>query len=240
MGHVGQFDTYQPKGPTMENANDGKPKCRFDASVQADLAAKMTVKLAIAVAAGFCLSAQAWVLNVTPGARTVYLAVGNATANADNTTINRVSLDLPAAQVGSGAAQVMNTNTASSSTQANSPFDNYTLCTPATGQVYVGGFYRLPATNATTAVLQVTTPASLTSGANSIPFSQISWTSTSLGNAGAADIPAGAFASGGTVFLRNFGANTYVENCHTFSYANTVPVAAGTYDGRATYTLTAP
>lgn len=184
--------------------------------------------------------ANAWVLNVTPGARAVYLAVGNATANADNATLNQVSLDLPAAQVGTGTAQVMNAPTAARSTQANSPFDNFTVCTPTTGQVYVGGFYRLPAASATTAQLQVSTPASLSSGANTIPFSQISWTSTSIGNAGAADIPAGTFASPGTLTLHNFAANTYVENCHTFSYANTVPVAAGVYSGRATYTMTAP
>ncbi len=178
---------------------------------------------------------QAWVLNVTPGARAVYLAVGNATANADNATINRVSVTVPAAAVGTGGAQAMTSN----STQANSPFDNFAVCTPANGQVYIGGFFRLPAASAATAVLQVSTPANLTSGADVIAFSQISWTSTALGNAGA-DIPAGSFVSGGTRFLRNFAANTYVENCHTFSYANTAPVAAGTYNGRATYTLTAP
>jgi hypothetical protein len=179
---------------------------------------------------------HAWVLNVTPGTRAVYLAVGNASANADNATVNLVSLTVPAAAVGTGVAQAMTSN----STQANSPFDNFAVCTPASGQVYVGGFFRLPTTNATTAVLQVSTPAGLTSGANTIPFSEISWTSTSIGNNGAADIPAGSFVSGGTRFLRNFAANTYVENCHTFSYANTTPVAAGTYNGRATYTLTAP
>jgi hypothetical protein len=186
-------------------------------------------------------AAHAWVLNVTPGARTVYLAVGNLTANADNTLVNRVTLDLPANQVGTGVAQVMNSTTGGNkSTQAISPHDNYTVCTPASGQVYVGGFFRLPAASTVTAVLQVTTPAGLTSGTNTIPFSEISWTSTSLGNSGAADIPAGSFVSGGTRFLRNFAANTYVENCHTFVYANSTPVAAGTYNGRATYTLTAP
>jgi hypothetical protein len=179
--------------------------------------------------------AQAWVLNITAGARAVYLAVGNATPNADNTTVNLVSLNLPLANVGNGVAQPMTSN----STQATSPFDGYTVCTPSAGQVYIGGFYRLPTTNATTAVLQVSTPAALTNGTFSIPFNQISWTSTALGNAGA-DIPAGTFVSGGTLLLRNFTSNTYVENCHTFSYANTNPVAGGTYDGRATYTLTAP
>ena len=192
----------------------------------------------ITLASGF--DAHAWVLAVTPGARTVYLGVGNLSANADNATVNRVTLDVPTTAVGSGVAQVMNTINASSSTQAISPHDNYTVCAPASGQVYVGGYFRLPAASATTAVLQVTTPASLTSGANSIAFNQISWTSTSIGNAGAADIPAGSFVAGGTRVLRNFGANTFVENCLVFSYANTAPVAAGTYDGRATYTLTAP
>ena len=180
-------------------------------------------------------SAQAWVLTIGPGTRAVYLAVGNATPNADNATVNLVSVNLSAAAVLSGAPQAMTSN----STQATSPADNFTVCNPAIGQVYIGGFFRLPTTNATTAVLQVSTPASLTSGANTIPFNQISWTSTALGNA-AADIPAGSFVSGGTRFLRNFAANSYVENCHSFSYANTAPVAAGTYNGRATYTLTAP
>jgi hypothetical protein len=193
------------------------------------------IALALASMAA-AVPAHAWVLTISPGTRAVYLAVGNATANADNTTVNLVSLTVPAAAVGTGVAQAMT----SDSTQANSPLDNFAVCTPTTGQVYIGGFFRLPTTNATTAVLQVTTPAGLTSGANTIPFNEISWTSTSIGNAGAADIPAGSFVSGGTRFLRNFASNTYVENCHTFSYANTTPVAAGTYNGRATYTLTAP
>ena len=183
-----------------------------------------------------CPASQALVFSVKPGTRTVYLAVGNATANADNATINLVTTTLLAADVGSGVARVMTSN----STQANSPFDGFTVCVPGSGQVYVGGFFRLPSASATTAVLQVTTPAGLTSGANTIAFDQISWSSTSIGNAGAADIPAGSFVSGGTRFLRNFAANSYVENCHTFSYANATPVAGGTYTGRATYTLTAP
>lgn len=189
----------------------------------------------IAIALCVAGSAQAWVLNITPGIQAVYLAVGNATSNGANATINLVNVTVSPAALATGAVQPMTSN----STQANSPLDNFTVCTPSAGQVYVGGFYRLPGAAATTAVLQVTTPTGLTSGANVIPFNQISWTSTALGNA-AADIPAGTFVSGGTLFLRNFAANTYVENCHTFRYANTNVVAAGTYNGQATYTLTAP
>jgi hypothetical protein len=200
-------------------------------SVVSERFAKVGLALALAGAS----AAQAWVLAVTPGPRAVYLAVGNATANGANATVNLISLALPANAVGTGAAQPMQSN----STQANSPFDNFNVCVPANGQVYIGGFFRLPAASAVTAVLQVTTPAGLTSGANTIPFNQISWTSTALGNA-AADIPAGTFPSGGTLLLRNFAANSYVENCHTFTYANTVIAPAGQYNGVATYTLTAP
>ena len=178
-------------------------------------------------------SAEAWVLTVTPGARTVYLGVGNSTTNAANATINLVSVTVPSSVVGTGAAQAMTSN----STQATSPFDGFTVCVPP-NQVYIGGYFREPSTTANVASLQVNTPATLTSGADTLPFTQISWTSTALGNP-TADIPAGTF-NGATLFLRNFASNTFVENCHTFSYANTNVVAAGVYNGRATYTLTSP
>lgn len=186
---------------------------------------------ALLVCASF--AAKAWVLTVTPGARTVYLGVGNSTTNAANATINLVSVTVPSSVVGTGASQAMT----SDSTQATSPFDGFTVCVPP-NQVYVGGYFREPSTTANVAALQVNTPATLSNGADTIPFSQISWTSTALGNP-AADIPAGTF-NGATLFLRNFASNTFVENCHTFSYANTNVVAAGVYNGRATYTLTSP
>jgi hypothetical protein len=185
----------------------------------------------------FCcaaLSAHAWVLNITAGTRAVYLAVGNATTNANNATVNLVTVNVPATAVGNSVAQPMTSNSA----QANSPYDAFNVCQPALGQVYIGGYLRQPAGSVGNAILQVSTPANLVSGADTIPFSQISWTSTALGNA-AADIPAGSF-TGAAQFLRNIATNTYVENCHTFSYANMAVQAAGTYTGRATYTLIAP
>ncbi len=182
-----------------------------------------------------CLScvANAWILTITPGARTVYLGVGNSTTNAANATINLVSVSVAANVVGTGAAQAMTSN----STQANSPYDGFNVCVPP-NQVYIGGYFREPSTTANVASLQVTTPANLSNGVDTLPFSQISWTSTALGNA-AADIPAGTF-NGAVLFLRNINSNRFVENCHTFSYANTNLVAAGVYNGRATYTLTSP
>lgn len=179
------------------------------------------------------LAANAWVLAITPGPQTVYLGIGDSTFNAVNATINVVSVTVPASALGSGVAQAMTSNSA----QASSPLDGFVVCVPP-AQVYIGGFFRQPATTASVAALQVNTPATLSNGVNTIPFSQISWSSTALGNA-AADIPAGTF-NGGTLFLRNFGSNNYVENCHTFSYANTNIVADGIYTGRATYTITSP
>lgn len=142
---------------------------------------------------------------------------------------------MPAANAGNGSAQVMS----SDSTQAASPFDGYIVCNPP-GQVYVGGSYRQPnsTTGAASATLQVTTPANLTSGSDTIPFSQICWTSTANGNP-TADIPAGTF-NGGTLFLANIGRNTLVENCFTFSYGNSAVVPSGTFTGRAVFTLSVP
>ena len=194
------------------------------------------IALRLAGAGMLCLAlpSQAWVLTITAGPRAVYLAVGNATANANNATVNLVTVNVPATALGNNVAQPMTSN----STQATSPFDGFTVCQPTLGQVYIGGYLRQPNGSVGNAVLQVSTPANLVSAADTIPFSQISWTSTALGNA-TADIPAGSFT--GTVqFLRNIATNTYVENCHTFNYANAAVRAAGTYRGRATYTLIAP
>ncbi len=182
-----------------------------------------------------CASASAWILTLTPGSKQLFLMVGVGSAGASNATINVVSVNVPAANVGNGTALAMTSN----STQSASPYDNYAVCNPPS-QVYVGGSYRQPnsTTGAATAALTVTTPANLTSGGNSIPFSQIGWTSTANGNT-TANIPAGMF-NGGTLALANFARNTFVENCFTYRYANTVIAAAGTFTGRATFTLTTP
>ena len=59
------------------------------------------------------------------------------------------------------------------------------------------------------------------------------------GEAGGVVQCAGSF-NGGTQTLATVPANRYIENCHTFSYANSAVRAAGTYTGQVTYTLTAP
>jgi hypothetical protein len=191
--------------------------------------------LALLGAACVPLPAAAWVLNLATAPKQLYLAVGVSTAGAANPAINLVSVAVPAASLGNGAPQPMT----SDSTQAASPYDGYTVCVPP-AQVYIGASYRQPGTTtgAATATLQVTAPSNLSNGATTIPVSQISWTSSALGNA-AADIPAGTF-TGSTQFLANIARNTWVENCFTYSYANTAFVAAGIYTARAVFTLLVP
>lgn len=204
-----------------------------------------TFRVFLAVfAVGVAGAALGFTVNIGTGTRAIYLQVGNGSFTGTyngggtpgkNATINKVTVTVPAAQVGTGTAQAMT----SDSTQATSYYDNYAFCNPP-AQVYIGGFFRLPGTTGT-ATLSVTTSAATLVNAtgDTIPFSEISWASSGNGDTGAQPIPAGTF-TGGTQTLASFPVNTWRESCHTFSYANTASVAAGTYTGRATYTLSAP
>lgn len=186
-------------------------------------------------------SARAWIITGlgTNNPARLFMMVGNGAAALwqNNATINRVSLTVPAAQLGTGTPLAMTSN----STQSTSPYDGFTVCSPP-AQVYVGAAYqRRNAGQPANARLQVTSPANLTSVAgDTIPITEISWTVSALGgDPNPTAIPAGTF-TGGTQFLTNVAQGTLRENCHTFSYANTAIRASGVYDGRVTYTLTVP
>lgn len=188
--------------------------------------------------------AGAFSVTINPGSHAVYLQVGVGTFSGSystggtggtNTTINRVTVTVPAAAVGSGTAQAMT----SDSTQAVSFYDGRTFCSPPS-QVYIGGYVRSGQGNpAATLSVATSAPNLVSATGNTIPFSQISWTSTGIGDTGAEVIPGGTF-TGGTQTLATIPTNTWAESCHTFSYANTAKVASGTYTGRATYTLSLP
>jgi hypothetical protein len=191
---------------------------------------------AVALALGWPAVASALVLTITPGPRQIYLQVGTGSANASNGTVDLVSVSVPMGQVGDGTALPMSTNgTAAAS------FSGSGLSCTLPQQVYVGAWARKPGSGGAggnTVVLQVTTPAALGSGSATLPFSQIGWTSTGNG-LGGADIAAGSF-TGGTQQLATVGANRWVENCLAFVYANTVVAGAGTFTGRAVFTLLDP
>ena len=123
-------------------------------------------------------------------------------------------------------------------TQASSFYNGFAFCNvPA--EIYVGGFMRRPGIGRN-GTLTVTTPSALTDGAgDTIPISQISWTSDGNADLGTEPFPAGTF-SGGTQTLANWTTNTWEESCHTFSYANASIVASGVYTAVAVYTMSMP
>lgn len=186
--------------------------------------------------------ALGFVVTITPGTKALFLQVGNGTfigtyrgggTPGNNPLVNQVSITVPANVLGTDTAQDMTTD----STQTASPYDNFTFCTvPA--QVYVGGFFRIPS-GSSTAILSATSPANLVnSSGDTIPFTQIQWSSGGTGDA-TPTIPSNTF-NGATQTLYSFASNTWAESCLNFSYINSKVVAAGTYTGRVTYTLSAP
>ncbi len=192
--------------------------------------------------------AHAWSLTVAAGSRRLFLHVGNGAVSSTGGSglfngtagtsgaINLVQVTVPVAQLGNGTDLAMTSN----STQSTSLYGdaNSTCPTPAS-QVMVGAGYRRNNGSAN-ATLSVSSPANLTNAnGDTIPFTEISWTVSAPGSGVPNVIPAGTF-NGGMQTLATVPGNTYVENCHTFSYGNNAVRAAGTYDGRVTYTLSAP
>lgn len=187
--------------------------------------------------------ASAYTVTIGTGPKAAYLRIGDGTMTggnynaggtpADNTTVNLVSVTVPAASVGNATAQAM-TGTG----RVTSDWDGFAFCNA--GQTYIAAFFRLPTNPNQSATLRVNTPVNLTSaGGDTIPITQISWTSSGNGDTGAQPFPAGTF-TGGTQTLATLLRNTWAESCHSFSYANAAIRAAGTYNARATYTLATP
>lgn len=216
----------------------------------AHLRTRYPVAKAVALAAAVIASAGptwAFTANITAAnPRAIYLQVGvgrftggNFNAGGvpgNNPTVNLVSVSVPASAVGTGAAQAMTTD----STVGASSYNGFVFCnTPA--QLYIGGFYRYNNNAAgTAATLTATAPANLVNTAgDTIPFSQISWTSSGNSDSGAQPFPAGTF-TGAAQTIGTIARNQWAESCHTFSYANSAVRPAGIYTGRVTYTLTAP
>jgi len=187
-------------------------------------------------------AAFGWSLSLNQASRRVYLHVGNGApaGNSSSTSgpINVVRVTVPASQLGNGVAQAMTSN----STQANSlQGDNYLTCPTPSSQLLIGASYQRNNNGApASATLRVSSPPSLVNATgDTIPISEISWTVAAPGSGVPNVIPAGTF-NGGSQFLATIPANTYIENCHTFRYANSAVRAAGTYTARVTYTVTSP
>lgn len=148
--------------------------------------------------------------------RVLFLGVGtgSGTPLATNGTVDALTFDFTTnpLDVGTGAAAGSITSSAPSGT-ASIPvrvFGN-------DGQI----------------TITATNPAALTNGADTIPFTQLSVTSSND------DLSAPGF-SGGTSLPTPTGRVTNQTANWTYSYANTVEPASGTYEGRVTYTATMP
>lgn len=193
---------------------------------------------------------SAYTTNITnQNPRAVYLRVGDGVISGGTYSnggtpgtggaVAIVQASVPAASVGNGSVVVMTTP---NNPRRTSDWDGYNFCNA--GQVYVGGFYRSGSGNAPTrddpARLSYTAPAALVNaGGQTIPISQISWTTSGNGDTGAQPIPAGTFAAGQNQ-LTTFPRNTWRESCLTFRYANQNLVASGTYEAIVTFTLSQP
>lgn len=149
--------------------------------------------------------------------RVLFLGVGTgaATPLATNATINEVTFDF------TGNPLDVGTTAAAGSITNNGP-------SPAGGSVPVRVFG-----NDGQITITATNPANLTSGSDTIPFTELS-----VGSDNAA-LQAPAFG-GGTSTPTAAGRVTNQTANWTYSYANTATPAFGTYTGRVTYTATMP
>ncbi len=83
--------------------------------------------------------------------------------------------------------------------------------------------------------IAVTNPANLVSGTDNSPFTSITAVSSDATN-----LPVPAFGGAAVAPVLSAGRVTDRSATWTFSYANTLNAAAGTYNGQATYTATMP
>jgi len=141
--------------------------------------------------------------------RFIFLQVGTGTLLANNTAIDAISFAPGVSVIG-----------------------NNTPVTGAGGNLGSGGVTVRIIGNAGNVSLGASGPANLTSGANTIPWTQISTAIT-----GGATHP----TINGT--NANFGASNGVVNINgswVYSYLNSVTPAAGTFTGQVQYTATTP
>lgn len=217
---------------------------------------KTLPRLALILSAAGLPAAQAFVWNIQIGQRTLYLQVGVGTMTGastftaagvpvNNFTRNIVSVSVQTAELGMpNSPQIL----LSDSTVTNSPYNGNAICSrpDTTGQVYVGGFYRsgISSNGATLSVATTANHLAARTAGNidTIPFSSITWTSSAIGTTASPTVPNGAFTSNSVVrqTLMAVSRNTWFENCLTFRYLNTRMLAADTYEGTATFTLTSP
>jgi len=188
----------------------------------------LTVLAGAALCAAAAMLAHAATVAIASGPGRIILQVGSGT-----TTINQVNISVPGANVGDGTA------VASTSVTPADP-------TCPANSILIDAQARSQTNQPRTATLTADSSTPLNSGTATIPFTEISWASSTPGGgpngclAAPVTIPSGTFSGASGQSLVSFGASQRACVCAQFSYRNTGIVSAGTYTGRVTYTLTMP
>lgn len=145
--------------------------------------------------------------------RVIYFSVGTASTLADNAAVDEVAFSVPQNSVGNGTPVA-----------ATSSSGGY----PVTARVIgLGSSVSLTAAG---------TAGGLTDGTQSVPWSLIAASSSGT-------LPHPAIGDGAAGVATNLAATAGVvdkTSTWTFNYANTLPLASGSYVGQVTYTAALP
>lgn len=158
------------------------------------------------------LSAQARLDARVAVPRIIFLRIGTGTNFADNATRNRVTFTVTPANVGSGTA---------------------VIGTPSAGPIQA----RVLANGGNVSFRASGTNGGLASGANRILWTQI------VPSVSGGSLPHPAIGNGVPGAVTTLVASAGIVDrsaIYSFGYSNSVPVAAGTYNGRVTYTASLP
>jgi hypothetical protein len=145
-------------------------------------------------------------------------------------TISLVSFAVAGATAGNGTPVLGTVNAAAGSTQGAS----FPTACPAN---HVRIWTRARSTLATprVATLTVNGSGNLTSGANSIPFTNFDWITS-----GGTEIASGGFSGAPSQPLLTFNTSREISVCLRFRFLNTTVYPSGTYNGQLVYTLQMP
>lgn len=180
---------------------------------------------AVLMLAAFGSPAEALTVVVADNAPEIALRVG-----ARGGAISTVAFNVPAATAGTGTAVSGTTNAAAGNAQGP---NLTTAC--AANNVRIWARARSTAGFTRTATLTVNSSGGISSGPNTIPFTDFSWVSS-----GGTEIPSGSFTGSPTQPLLSFQTSREVSVCKLFRFANATIYPAGTYNGQITYTLQMP
>ena len=169
------------------------------------------LKSLLVVCALWCATADAVIFNLNNRANPrINIRVGAAGSN-----ISEVTFTVPAGQIGD-----KNPITASGSVRIQVQI-RASAANPLTGFLTVDSLSN---------PLENNDPGST----SSIPFSEISWTAQD------GDIPSGKFQDEIDQDIVSFQSSQRYRDFHTFSYANTLEIESGTYEGHVIYTWAVP